>query len=376
MHSRANALRTAGTHVIDFSIAVSHFPAPARVLRSVAAEIQRQEVMPYTDVIGAQAVRSTLCAKLRNENGIEATPGEVLVTNGVKQAFYQALYVLTDPGDSIIVFLPYWPAYLATAQLLGLRVIFGNVESELTERSLDALGPARVIILNNPHNPSGKVYTVHELEAVRDWARRTGCQVIVDESYEHLVFEGRHTSLAALSDWRNLGVVTLFSASQSYAMMGWRVGFAVAPKAFVSAMQNLQGPITAAVGHLSQIAASAAFSNGRPFGMLDDYRERRDFVLDKMRDVPWIEMTCPDAGPYLWGDIRSLTLDSARFANALLDVEKVALMPGEALGCAGFIRIGYISDDFETLQEGIQRVIEFGSRYEEWATNDPSSDSP
>jgi aspartate aminotransferase len=363
MHGRADALRNAGEPVIDFSIAVSHFPAPPYVLDAVANEMACQRVMPYTDVSGAASVRTALCAKLRAENGIEAEPAEVIVTNGVKQGLYQALYALTDPGDSVIVFQPHWPAYLTTARLLGLRVILADLEAELTASALDALGPARVLILNNPHNPSGKVYTARELEQVRDWAQRTGAHVIVDESYEHIVFEGRHTSVAALCNWRDLGVVTLFSASQSYAMMGWRVGFAVGPAPLVAAMQTLQGPITAAVAHLAQVAAVAAFAGGPPAGMLDDYRERRDLVLELMRDVPWIEMKKPDAGPYLWGDIRALTHDSIGFADALLEQERVALMPGDALGMTGFIRIGYISDDLATLREGIRRIVAFGSRY-------------
>ena len=363
MHGRAEALRLAGKRVIDFSIAISHFPAPPGVLDAVASEIKRQRVMPYTDVGGAMPVRQALCAKLRAENGIEAAADEVIVTNGAKQALYQALYALTDPGDAVIVFQPHWPAYVATARLLGLRPVLADLPADLTGASLDALGPARVLIINNPHNPTGKVFTRAELEQVRDWAQRNDACVIVDESYEHLLFSGRHTSLAALCDWRAIGVVTLFSASQSYAMMGWRVGFALAPAPLVTAMQTLQGPITAAASHLAQVAAAAAFSGGTPPAMLDDYRARRDLVLEMLREVAWIRMEAPDSGPYLWGDIRALTLDSTGFADALLEQQGVALMPGEALGVPGFIRIGYIADDVATLREGVERLIAFGGRY-------------
>ena len=363
MHGRADALRLAGKRVIDFSIAISHFPAPPGVLDAVASEVRRQRVMPYTDVGGAEPVRRALCGKLRAENGIEAVPAEVLVTNGAKQALYQALYALTDPGDAIIVFRPHWPAYLATATLLGLRPILADLPAELTRASLDALGPARVLIVNNPHNPTGKVFSRAELEQVRDWAARKGAQVIVDESYEHLLFSGRHTSLAALCDWRALGVVTLFSASQSYAMMGWRVGFALAPAPLVTAMQTVQGPITAAASHLAQVAAAAAFAGGFESAMLDDYRARRDLVLELLREVNWMRIGAPDSGPYLWGDIRALTQDSIGFAEALLEQESVALMSGDALGLPGFIRIGYIADDLATLREGVLRIVAFGERY-------------
>lgn len=362
MHGRADALRHAGERVIDLSIAISHFPAPAPVRDAVRAAVDADRPMPYSDVHGALPIREALSAKLRRENGFDAAPGEIIVTNGAKQAYYQALYAMTDPGDSLAVFRPYWPAYLASARLLGLKLVVADLPDTLTPAVLDALGPVKVLVINNPHNPNGKVYTRQELEHVRDWALRTGAQVIADESYEHLIFEGGHTSLASLCDWRELGVVTLFSASQSYAMMGWRVGFAVAPRPLVEAMQNLQGPVTAAVPWLSQLAAVAAFESGTLHALLEDYRARRDMVVGQVAGVPWMRMAAPASGPYLWADVRALTHDTIAFAEALLEQEKVAVMPGEALGVPGFIRLGYISDDEATLSEGVSRIVAFGER--------------
>lgn len=365
MHGRAEALRNAGERVIDFSIAISHFPAPPPVIDAVSGAIERERTLPYTEVGGALKVRAALCAKLAGENGIDAQVDEIIVTNGCKQAYYQALYAMTDPGDRIAVFRPHWPAYLATAELLGLEVVLADLPGTVTRATLDALGQIRVLVLNNPHNPTGKVFARHELETIRDWAQARGVHVIVDESYEHLVFDGEHITLAALCDWRALGVVTLFSASQSYAMMGWRVGFALAPTNLVQAMQTLQGPITAAAPHLSQVAAVAAFATGTPHALLADYRARRDLVVRHFADVPWIAMAAPASGPYLWGDVRALTMDTVGFAERLLEEERVALMPGDALGRPGFIRIGYISDDVETLMEGVRRIVHFGTRLAE-----------
>lgn len=362
MHGRAEALRNAGERVIDFSIAISHFPAPAPVLDAVSHAIERERTLPYTEVGGALRVREALRAKLASENRVAATVDEIIVTNGCKQAYYQALYAMTDPGDRIALFRPHWPAYLATAELLGLEVVLADLPHTLDTAALDALGQVKVLVLNNPHNPTGKVFTRRELETIRDWALAGGVHVIVDESYEHLVFEGEHATLAALCDWRALGVVTLFSASQSYAMMGWRVGFALAPAALVQAMQTLQGPITAAAPHLSQVAAVAAFDTGTPHALLRDYRQRRDLVVGHFADVPWIAMQAPASGPYLWGDVRALTLDTIDFAERLLEQERVALMPGDALGVPGFIRIGYISEDVDTLMQGVRRVSAFGNR--------------
>jgi aspartate aminotransferase len=363
MHGRVETLRNEGQSVIDFSIAISHFPAPRPVLDAVNAAVERQRIMPYTSVVGALDVRAHLAAKLRAENGVAASPDEIIVTNGAKQGLYEALYTMADPGDTVLVFKPHWPAYVATSQLLGLRPILADLPEEITPAFLDGLGQPDIVIINNPHNPTGKVYTRRELEHLGAWVKRIGARVIVDESYEHLIFEGGHTSLAALCDWREIGVVTLFSASQSYAMMGWRVGFALAPAEVVNAMQTLQGPITAAAPHLSQVAASVAFATGAPRAMMADYRERRDLAVRLFAEIPWIVMHAPASGPYLWGDVSSLTMDTVGFAEALLEEKSVAVMPGEALGVPGFIRLGYISDDVPTLREGIRRIIEFGEAF-------------
>lgn len=363
MHGRVETLRNEGQSVIDFSIAISHFPAPRPVLDAVSAAVERQRIMPYTSVVGALDVRADLAAKVRAENGVAASPDEIIVTNGAKQGLYEALYTMADPGDTVLVFKPHWPAYVATSQLLGLQPILVDLPAEITPAFLDGLGQPDIVIINNPHNPTGKVYTRRELEHLAAWVARIGARVIVDESYEHLIFEGGHVSLAALCDWRKIGVVTLFSASQSYAMMGWRVGFALAPAEVVNAMQTLQGPITAAAPHLSQVAASVAFATGAPRAMMADYRERRDLAVRLFAEVPWIVMHAPASGPYLWGDVRSLTMDTVGFAEALLAEKKVAVMPGEALGVPGFIRLGYISDDVPTLCEGFRRIIEFGEAF-------------
>jgi aspartate aminotransferase len=363
MHGRVESMRAANVSVIDFSIAISHLPAPGAVRAAVRAALVDDAALPYTSVVGAHAIRASMCAKLASENGVHAGIDEIIITNGAKQALYEALYALTDPGQRVIVFRPYWPAYVATAQLLGLDVDLVDLPDALTADFMAGLAPAHLLILNNPHNPTGKVFTTQELEHVRDWAEACGAGIVVDESYEQMSFAHPHTSLAALCDWRELGVVTLFSASQSYAMMGWRVGFALAPALVVDAMQALQGPVTAAAPALSQIAVQSAFAGGPLDGMLDDYRARRDLAVAMFATRPWIVMHAPASGPYLWGDIRALTHDTVAFAEALLEEAGVAVMPGDALGVAGFIRVGYISDDVSTLTAGIAKILAFGDAH-------------
>jgi len=360
MHGRVDAMKARGEDVIDFSIAISHFPAPDSVLQATRDALS-QPALPYTTVGGDAGIRARLAAKVVRENGIAATADEVIVTNGAKQALYQALYVMADPGDAVIIFKPHWPAYVATCKLLGLVPVLVDLPATITADFLASLPPAKILIINNPHNPTGGVLSGEEIERIATWLQRTGTRAIVDESYEKLIFEGAHISLAARPDWRDIGIVTLYSASQSYAMMGWRAGFAVAPAHVVTAMETLQGPITAAAPMLIQLALAAAFESGEPAAMLADYRQRRNLVLDLVHGLPWLTMHCPASGPYLWGDISALTMDSNQFAEQLLSEHSVALMPGEALGAPGFIRIGYISDDIATLRRGVQALIRFGN---------------
>jgi aspartate aminotransferase len=361
MHGMVDALKTRGEEVIDFSIAISHFQAPAVVHEAVRHGLSLA-ALPYTAVGGDAGVRARLAAKVSAENRIPVTPAEIIVTNGAKQALYEALYVMADPGDAVIIFKPHWPAYVATCKLLELEPVLVDLPAEITGALLDSLRAAKIMIINNPHNPTGAVLSEVEIDRIAAWLKRTGTRAIVDESYEKLIFDGRHISLAARADWRDIGIVSLYSASQSYAMMGWRAGFAVAPAALVKAMETLQGPITAAAPMLTQLALASAFETGEPLAMLADYRLRRDLVLDLVRELPWLSMRSPASGPYLWADISPLTMDTEGFAEDLLAQRGVAVMPGDALGAPGYIRIGYISDDIATLRRGVLAIIAFGNQ--------------
>ncbi|KQQ32382.1 aspartate aminotransferase AspC [Duganella sp. Leaf126] len=365
MHGRVDAMKERGEPVIDFSIAISHFPAPPTVLAAMHEALQRP-ALPYTSVAGDAGVRARLAARVASRNGIDAGPADIVVTNGAKQALYQALYVMADPGDAVIIFKPYWPAYVATSRLLGLEPVLVDLPPQFTAGFLDSLPAATVIILNNPHNPTGVLLSQDELDCIAAWMAKTGTRAIVDESYEKLVFDGVHASLAARPDWRALGVVTLFSASQSYAMMGWRAGFAVAPAALVTAMENVQGPITAAAPMLMQLALAAAFESDdgeQSQAMLADYRARRDLVLDLTAGLPWLTVAAPASGPYLWFDVAPLGLDTVQAAEMLLAEHAVAVMPGDALGMPGYLRIGFIADDIATLRRGVQELVAFGNRH-------------
>lgn len=364
MHGRVDQMKLDGQEVIDFSIAISHFAAPESV-RVDVAEMARTQMLPYTAVGGAHQLRVRLAEKLKAENGIDARPAEIIVTNGAKQALYEAMYAMTDPGDTVIVFRPYWPAYLATSRLLGLEVVLADLPDVLSSEVLDALPPARLLILNNPHNPTGKVFTREELDALEGWLARTGCGAIVDESYEKLLFGKPHHSLSGTAHWRKLGIVTLYSASQSYAMMGWRCGFAVGPADLVSAMETLQGPITAAPSALTQVACEAAFFSGEPDHLVADYKARRDLVMDMLSPVGWMRVRSPESGPYIWVDVSALGCDTVQFAERLLAEKRVAIMPGDALGMPGFIRMGFISDDIATLRKGMAAIVAFGKQMSE-----------
>ena len=363
LHGRAEQLKARGVPVIDLAIALSNHPTPQPVRERIEEGLRATAPLPYTEVTGAARLRGVLMDKLKRENAIEAGADEIIVTNGAKQAVYEALYALTDPGDTVLVFRPYWPANVAIPELLGLRTELADLPDTITSEFLAKLPPAKVVILNNPHNPVGKVFTADELACLRNWIAANKMVALVDESYEQLIFEGRHISLAATCDWRELGIVSIFSASQSYGMMGWRVGFAVASAAIVRAMETVQGPITAAASALTQLAAEGAFSSGARTAMLEDYRVRRDMAIEMFGKASWLKMRSPHSGPYLWGDVSALTMNTIAFAEEMLEQEKIAVMPGEALGVPGHIRLSFISDTADTLRAGVAGIIRFGDAY-------------
>ena len=327
-------------------------------MRAAMNAIKNNEV-PYTPVAGTPALKEAISNKVWRENRIKAKSSEIIVTSGAKQAIFETLFVLTNPGDKIILFKPCWPALINICALLQLKPFFLDI-SQKGHKSISEFRRAKVIILVNPHNPTGKVFSISELKSLVLFARRNKMTIISDESYEKLIYEGKHSSITSIAPRSN--IITVFSTSQTFSMMGWRLGYAIAPPKIIEAMEKVQGPITAGASAVSQAATEAALKTTSPQKILNEFLARRDYLFSTLIKIPWIRCSKPKGGAYLWCDISRLTKSSAFFANDLLTKKRVAVMPGESFGAPGYIRISFNSAPLSVLHKAVKAIEKIGNK--------------
>lgn len=365
-HGKIVAMQHAGKKIIDLTIGISNVPIPKEGSQAAIRAIKTNNV-PYTAIGGMEELKTVLQKKLDKENAIRAHTSNILVTTGAKQAIFQALYALTDPNDEVALFRPYWPAFTQILTMLKLKPRFIDL-NDIPLLPTKTLGKqVKVLIVNNPHNPTGKIFNTHELETVALFAKKNNLIVIADESYEKLIYEGNYKSFSSIVDAKmREKLITTFSASQSFSMMGWRFGYAVANKEIIAAMEAVQSSITAATSAITQTAVTNSLPKERYYvkKLQDDFRKRRDTIYEKISQIHWITCAKPQSGPYFWCNIEKLTKNSMQFVDKLLEQQKVAVMPGEIFGTPGLIRIAFNVQSIPVLEEAVKRIAAFGDYYE------------
>ncbi len=349
--------------VIHLEMGEPSFETPAHIRRA-AASAAEEGYTKYTPNAGIPELREAVVRKVRERNGIDASVDQVVVTPGGVAALYGALLALCDPGDEVLISDPAWPNYRMIAALQHLRVRrFPLVPEHGMAPRAELVEPAigertKVLVLNSPGNPTGQVTDVAALRELIDLATAYGLWVVSDEVYDELVFEGEVAPSAGAYDPRGR-VVTVFSFSKTYAMTGWRVGYAVAPPEVASLLIKAQEPITACVNGPAQRAALAALDGPQAcvVAMRDAYRARRDEVVRRLDavGVPHVE---PRGAFYVWIDVSGSGLGGAEFAQRLLTELGVAVAPGSAFGAGGrdFVRISLAAAPGD-LYEGVERLL-------------------
>lgn len=362
-HGEILALQNAGEKVIDLTIAISNRPIPDKGKEAALQAIQANNA-PYTEIGGSTELKRAIRYKLKQENSIVTKNENIIVSTGAKQAIFEALYVLTNPGDRIALFRPCWPAFTQMMAMLKLNPVFLDFD-DIHELSNSKNNPnIKVLILNNPHNPTGKVFTRNELEAVASFVKKQNVFVITDESYEKLVYEGEFINFRTIDESLKDRIVTVFSVSQSFSMMGWRLGYAIAQKEVIQAMNAIQSSITAAPSAITQTAVlgSITSQNTHIKNLVSDFKQRRNAIYKQIAAIEWITCKLPPSGPYFWCNIEKVTSDSLQFSRKLLDEQKVAIMPGEAFGTPGWIRIAFNSQPIPVLETAVKRIETFGKK--------------
>ncbi|MCP2012962.1 aspartate aminotransferase [Deinococcus sp. HSC-46F16] len=359
--SRALELRRAGADVLSLSVGEPDFETPPHVGAAGIAAIEAGHTR-YTPVNGLPELREAVSAKFARENGLDYAPGDVMVSSGGKQAIFNALLALLNPGDEVLIPAPYWVSYPEMVALTGAVPISVPTRAESSfvldpEELAARITPrTRLIVLNSPGNPTGAVYPAQVLEAVAELARRHDLYLLSDEIYEHLVYDAGHVSPARYAPERTL---TVNGASKAYAMTGWRIGYAGGPREWIAAMNALQSQSTTGACTVSQYAALTALTeHGATARFVAQaraaYRERRDFLVAGLNGLG-LPTPTPQGAFYVLPDSTRLHPDELEASRLLLEQGGLAVVPGTEFGAPGRVRLSYAAG-LDTLGEALRRI--------------------
>ncbi len=365
----ADRLRREGIDVVDFGAGEPDFPTPANIKQAAIAAIDGN-FTKYTNTAGIPELRAAICERHRLDFGTSYTASECLVTVGGKHAIFNLVQALVNPGDEVIIPVPYWVTYKDVVNYAGGVCVFVDSDErdgfEVSAKALEQrITPrTRLVIINSPSNPSGAIVSKTEFQKILELTSNHGAYLMTDECYCHFVYEGEPFSIAAVSGAKE-SVVVAGSLSKTYAMTGWRIGFALAPAPLISAVTKLQSHSTSNPTSIAQKAALEAMQGPQDSvgAMLNEYRRRRDFVIDRLREIPGVTITTPKGAFYAYPNVSvayrgGRVRNSLEFASRLLEEAHVAVVPGEAFGTNDHVRISYATSMTE-LQRGLDRIHRF-----------------
>lgn len=369
--AEALRLKAQGVDIVDLGAGEPDFPTPEHVASAAHAAIDAH-FTKYTTNSGTDELKRAVCARYREDYGVDYAPAETIITAGGKQALYNAAMCLFGEGDEVITHLPGWPTLVEQIKLADATPVVVRTHAEdgfrlHAEAVLGAMtSRTRGIVINSPGNPTGALIAEADMAAIADAAAKRGIWILLDLCYEKLIYDGTpHNLPGVLAERMRDHAVLCGSSSKAYAMTGWRCGWALAPADLVSACNALQSHSTSNVCSITQKAAVAALRGPQDcvIDMLAEYRRRRDQMFAWLSAEPRIRLRKPDGAFYLFPDVSELLSPdglrtSADFAQALLDVARVAVTPGEAFDAPGFIRISYATS-MDQLQRGAERILEF-----------------
>ncbi|HXR42814.1 MAG TPA: pyridoxal phosphate-dependent aminotransferase [Acidothermaceae bacterium] len=371
--AKAKALKAAGRPVIGFGAGEPDFPTPEAIVEAAVVAARDPKNHRYTPTPGLPELREAIAAKTKRDSGYDVKPGQVIVTNGGKQAVYQAFATLLDPGDEVLLPAPYWTTYPEAIALAGgVSVEVATDESTGFRASVDQLEAARtprtkVLLFCSPSNPTGAVYTPEQVAEIGRWAVEHGIWVVTDEIYEHLVYgDAVFSSMPVVVPELAETCVVLNGVAKTYAMTGWRVGWLIGPADVVKAATNLQSHLSSNVSNVSQRAALAAVSGDlvAVAKMREAFDRRRQTIVRMLSEIPGVVCPEPEGAFYAYPSVRELIgleirgkrpASSAELAELVLDEAEVAVVPGEAFGTPGYFRMSYALGD-DDLVEGVNRL--------------------
>lgn len=372
--ARAKALKAAGRPVIGFGAGEPDFPTPQPIVEAAIAAAADPRNHRYTPAAGLPELREAIAAKTLRDSGYEVRPADVLVTNGGKQAVFQAFATIVDPGDEVLLPAPYWTTYPEAIRLAGgVPVeVFADTDAGylVTVEQLEAARTERTkaLLFCSPSNPTGAVYSPEQTEEIGRWALEHGIWVITDEIYEHLTYDHSvFTPIVRVVPELAETTIVLNGVAKTYAMTGWRVGWMIGPSDVVKAATNLQSHLTSNVANVSQRAAIAALTGDLSAveAMRQAFDRRRRTMVSMLEQIDGVRIPAPQGAFYAYPSVKGVLgrtirgvtpATSAELAALILDEVEVAVVPGEAFGPSGYLRLSYALGD-DDLVEGVGRIV-------------------
>jgi aspartate aminotransferase len=365
----AERLRAQGVDVVDFGAGEPDFPTPDHIKRAAFRAIERN-FTKYTPAAGTTELRQAVCDRHNVDFGTDYQPSECIITVGGKHLVFNLTQALVDPGDEVVIPVPYWVTYQDVVHYAGGKCVFADTGEEtgfaLTASAIEPhlTSRTKMVIVNSPCNPSGAVMDLGEFEKLYKLTSARGIYLMTDECYSHFLYDSEPFSVAALPGAKE-SVLVAGTLSKTYAMTGWRIGYGLVPAPIVTAMTKLQSHSTSNPCSISQKAAVEALRGPQDSvaEMLADYRRRRDFVVRRLREIPGVKCAEPRGAFYAFPNVSEVLgkngmRTSLELSERLLAEAHVAVVPGEAFGVDRHIRISYAAS-MQNLKRGLDRVHQF-----------------
>ena len=372
---KANELKAQGVNVMSFAAGEPDFNTPKNIIEA-AIKAMDAGYTKYTKTSGIVELRKAICKKLHQENNLNYSEEQIVVSTGAKQCLANTFLAILNKGDEVILQNPCWVSYTELIKLAdGVPVIVNCDENDgykLSAKNIEkaVTSKTKAILLNSPHNPTGIVYNKNELEEIAQIAKKYNLIIISDEIYEKLIYDGEeHVSIASLSEDAYERTIVINGLSKTYAMTGWRVGYTASSAKLAKIMSNVQSHMTSNVCSISQYAALEALTGPQDSinMMKNAFEERRNFMMKKLEEIDEVSFIKPQGAFYIMVNItyfigKSINgvkiNNSIEFAKMLLEEEKVAVIPGAAFGLENFIRLSYATS-MEVIEEGLDRIKSF-----------------
>ncbi len=372
--SKFKQMKKQGIPVVGFGAGEPDFNTPENI-KSAGIEAIKNNITKYTPASGTLELKQAVCDKLKRDTGLEYTTANIVISNGGKHALTNTFNCICDPGDEVILPAPYWVSYPEMIKMAGATPVILNTDEEhnfkfTAEQLRGAVTPkTKALVLNTPSNPTGMIYTREELEEIAKIAVENHIYVVFDEIYEKLVYEGEHVNIATLGDDIKDLTIILNGMAKTYAMTGWRIGYAAANEKLAKAMGNIQSHATSNPNSIAQAAAVEALNGDQSFieDMKATYIKRRDYMVERINSIDGLSCKKPNGAFYIFMNVKDVlgkehygkVINTANeLCEDILDRALVALVPSEGFGIEGYVRLSYATS-MDVIKTGLDRIEKY-----------------